>query len=35
MLDNAPQTPDGVDMANWNMTVTQTPGVIGAQEVYR
>lgn len=34
MLDT-PQTPDGVDKANWNMAVTQTPGVIGAQEVYR
>lgn len=35
MLD-APQTPEGVDKANWNMmTVSQTPGVIGAQEVYR
>lgn len=30
-----PQTPDA-DKANWNMmTVSQTPGVIGAQEVYR
>lgn len=34
MLD-APQTPDAADKVNWNMTVTQTPGVIGAQEVYR
>lgn len=30
-----PTTPDAGDKVNWNMTVTQTPGVIGAQEVYR